>query len=253
VFSEIVEFAPLDPWARRRLGDVYRANGWADDATREYQALARLRPDDPDVLLLLARSAADAGRTDEALRLESRLAETDSADVESGSSAVARLWSLIRLARMKLAAEGDATKLGEIARRERSTGILRDLPAVFVALTWKHPDDLPELYVHLPSTPDETPFERAPLRADDFGIEAARVREWDDEAIKISVRRSERDALRDLDAELLIVVAPGTSEERILRRDISLTRDERRFDFTLGTDGSLASAPIPHGEADATP
>ncbi|NOY94469.1 MAG: AgmX/PglI C-terminal domain-containing protein [Deltaproteobacteria bacterium] len=253
VFSEIVEFAPLDPWARRRLGDVYRANGWADDATREYQALARLRPDDSDVLLLLARSAADAGRTDEALRLEARLAETDSPDVMAGSSAVARLWSLIRLARMKLAAEGDAAKLAEIARRERSTGVLRDLPAVFIALTWKHPDDAPELYVHLPSTPEDTPFERAPLRADAFGVEAARVRDWNDEALKISIRRSERDALRDLDAELLIVVAPGTPEEQIVRRDLSLTRSARRFDFQLATDGTLSTAPIPRARANTSP
>jgi len=252
VFSEIVEFAPLDPWARRRLGDVYRANGWADDATREYQSLARLRPDDPDVLLLLARAAADAGRTDEALRLEARLAETDSPDVEGGSSAVARLWSLVRLARMKLAAEGDAAKLAEIVRRERSTGVLRDLPAVFIALTWKHPDDAPELHVHLPSTPEETDFERAPLRADAFGIEAARVREWDEEPLKISVRRTERDALRDLEGELLVVVAPGTSDERILRRPIVLTREARRFDFSLAPGADLAVVPIPRAQAHTT-
>ncbi len=36
VFSEIVEHAPLDPWARRRLGDLYRAHEWADDAYRAY-------------------------------------------------------------------------------------------------------------------------------------------------------------------------------------------------------------------------
>lgn len=246
VFSEIVEFAPLDPWARRRLGDVYRASGWADDASREYRALARLRPDDADVLLLLARAAADAGRTDEALRLEARLAETDTPGADGGSATVARLWSLIRLARMKLDAGDDEAKLAEIQRRERSTGALRDLPAVLVALTWKHPDDAPELWVHLPSTPDETPFERAPVRADSFGVEAARAVEWDDEAFHLSIRRTERDALRDLEAELLVVVAPGTADEHIVRRPITLTREQRRFDFDLSRAGELSPRPVHH-------
>jgi hypothetical protein len=31
-----VEFAPLDELARRRLGDLYRAHGWFEDAYRQY-------------------------------------------------------------------------------------------------------------------------------------------------------------------------------------------------------------------------
>jgi tRNA-guanine family transglycosylase len=50
VFSEIVEFAPQDELARRRLGDLYRAHGWFEDAYRQYQTLATIRPDDPDPL-----------------------------------------------------------------------------------------------------------------------------------------------------------------------------------------------------------
>ena len=72
-FAEIVEFAPGDPWARRRLGDLYRAHGWYEESYREYETLTRLLPDDDSVLLLLAAAAAGAGRTDEALRLEERL------------------------------------------------------------------------------------------------------------------------------------------------------------------------------------
>ena len=85
VFSEIVEHAPLDPWARRRLGDLYRAHGWADDAYREYGTLAKLRSNDDSVLLLLALAAADAGRIDEALRLEQRLSESTDSEVDSTS------------------------------------------------------------------------------------------------------------------------------------------------------------------------
>ena len=61
VFSEIVERTPYDPWARRRLGDLYRAHDWFDDAYREYRALARLRPDDAGVLVLLARGCRRFG------------------------------------------------------------------------------------------------------------------------------------------------------------------------------------------------
>jgi Ca-activated chloride channel family protein len=84
VFSEIVEFAPLDELARRRLGDLYRAHGWFEDAYRQYQTLASIRPDDPTVLLLLAQAAAGTGRIDEALRLEQRLMETAEPGAERG-------------------------------------------------------------------------------------------------------------------------------------------------------------------------
>ncbi|MEM6958602.1 MAG: hypothetical protein AAF645_23165, partial [Myxococcota bacterium] len=62
VFGEIVEFAPDDALARRRLGDLFRAHGWYEDAYRQYQTLATITPDDPSVLLLLAGAAAGAGR-----------------------------------------------------------------------------------------------------------------------------------------------------------------------------------------------
>ena len=49
VFGEIVEFSPQDALARRRLGDLYRAHGWFEDAYRQYQTLATITPDDPRV------------------------------------------------------------------------------------------------------------------------------------------------------------------------------------------------------------
>jgi Ca-activated chloride channel family protein len=149
VFSELVERTPLDPWARRRLGDVYRAQGWADDAYREYRTLSRLRPGDRSVLLLWARAAADAGRIDEALRLEQRLSESTAPELDEGVAGAARSWTLVRLARLTLDAEDDATR-AEIRRRSRLAGVLRDPPALFVALTWSHPDDTPELRVRFP-------------------------------------------------------------------------------------------------------
>lgn len=231
VFSEIVENTPLDPWARERLGDLYRAHGWSDDAYREYQTLARLRPGDDRVLVSLARAAAGAGRTDEALRLEQRVSESADDDVDEGVSAFARLWTTVRLSRMKLDAD-DAMRRA-LARRERSTGALRDPPAVFVALTWSHPDDRPALLIRHPGTPDEEPAEPAPLSAKGWGIEAIRIREREEGVYRLEVHRSERDELRDVRAELLVIVAPGTPQERILREEIVLTRQARQAWFAL--------------------
>src|SRR5439155_6944379 len=101
-FSEIVEFAPFDPWARRRLGDLYRAHKRHEDAYREYATLAWLLPNDSSVLLLLAQAAAGAGRVDEALRLEERLTETvDAKDAGNNVAAWARSWNALRLAGLR--------------------------------------------------------------------------------------------------------------------------------------------------------
>ncbi len=242
VFSDMVERAPLDPWARRRLGDVYRAHGWADDAYREYATLARLRADDPSTLLLLARAAADAGRVDEALRLEQRLSESgDDGDAE-GAPEWARLWTEVRLARLRAGAH-DAAALHAIERRERTTGALRDPPALFAALTWKHPDDFPTLWVRYPSTPEDVKWEQAPLRGDPFGIEVVQAHEREDGDYLFEVRRADKDAIRDTRAELLVVIAPGTPGEKVLRKAVTLTRDTRTVRLRLTPSGALETVP----------
>lgn len=245
VFSEIVERTPYDPWARQRLGDLYRAHGWFDDAYREYRALARLRPDDEGVLLSLARAAAGAGRTDEALRLEQRLAETVEPGHLEGVAAVARLWTTTRLAAMKADASADQLEL--LRRRERRTGVLRDPPAVLITLTWPHPEDAPELHLHLPSTPDEVEWERAPIQAPMYGLEGASIAELTaDETIGLEIRREDADGLRDWQAMLTVIVGLGTPDERVLRREITLNRDRRVLPFDLrGSTLSEGSARNP--------
>lgn len=244
VFSELVERTPLDPWARRRLGDLYRAHGWADDAYREYRTLSRLRPGDGGVLLLLARAAADAGRIDEALRLEQRLSESTDPSVHEGAAGYARLWTTVRLARLKLDAEDDAMRAA-IRRRERQAGALREPPAIFVALTWRHPDDHPELLLRHPSTDEDVEWEPVELGGRDHGIYAARVGEREDGDYLFEVRRHERDRIRDLEAELMVVSDPGTDGERIERIPVSLTRDATRRRFSLAAGGSVSEVEVP--------
>lgn len=248
VFSELVERAPLDPWARRKLGDLYRAHGWADDAYREYQTLARLRPDDDGLLLLLARAAAQAGRIDEALRLEQRLAESVDSEAVDGPAASARLWTQVRLARLRAQAATQPNPGAELARireRERQSGALRDPPALFVALTWEHAEDHPELYVRYPSTPAEVGFERAPVRGSDWGIEAARVREREAGPYVFEARRLERDGLRDITAKLLIISDVGGPAPRVEERELRLTRTTRVARFELLPDGTLVTREAP--------
>jgi tetratricopeptide (TPR) repeat protein len=244
VFSEIVEHAPLDPWARRRLGDLYRAHAWSDDAYREYQTLAHLRPGEGEVLLLLARAAADAGRIDEALRLEQRLSEATEPGVDEGAASYARLWTTVRLARLENAAREDDLR-AQIRRRWREAGVLRDPPDVFAALSWSHPDDAPRLLVHWPGIEDASAFEDASLGGAAHGISAVRVREREEGDHLFEVRRDERDALRDVEAELVVIVRPGTTEQRILFQPIRLTREQRRLRFRLGADDQLVAIPVP--------
>ncbi len=247
VFSELVERTPLDPWARWRLGDLYRAHGWPDDAYREYRTLARLRPGDGEVLLLLARAAADAGRIDEALRLEQRLSESTDPGVDEGAAGYARLWTTVRLARLRAAAEDEAT-LAAVRRRERQSGALREPPAIFAALTWRHPDDHPELVARFPSTDEDVGWEPTELGGAEHGIYATRVREREDGDYLFEVRRNERDEIRDLEAELLVITGLGTDAEHIERLPISLTRESTRLRYRLADDGSLEAVAIPANE-----
>jgi len=247
VFSEIVERTPLDPWARRRLGDLYRAHGWADDAYREYRTLARLRPGDGGVLLLLARASADAGRIDEALRLEQRLSESTDPGVHEGDAGFARLWTTVRLARLKLAAEGDEMRTA-IRRRERQSGALREPPALFVALTWRHPDDHPELLVRYPSTDEDVEWEPVELGGRDHGIYAARVREREEGEYLFEVQRHELDEIRDLEAELTIVSELGTDDEHVERIPFTLPRDTLKRRYRLTDAGGLEEVEIPASE-----
>lgn len=235
VFSEIVETAPLDPWARKRLGDLYRTHGWYDDAYREYQTLARLRPNDDGVLLDLARAAAGAHRIDEALRLEQRLSETADAGAKEGVAELARLWTRVRLARLASQDLDEATARA-LRRRTRETGALREPPAIFVALVWEHPDDLPELFLSYPGRTDEEgdeTWEQAEVRGDRQGIAATDIRDREDGDYLFEVRREDQDALRDTVGELVVVVAPATDDQRVLLVPVRLTREVRKLRFSL--------------------
>ncbi|HLM73647.1 MAG TPA: AgmX/PglI C-terminal domain-containing protein, partial [Polyangiaceae bacterium] len=104
-FGEIVEFAPDDPVARRRLGDLLRAHGWFADAARQYETLALLAPDDPSVALLRAAAAEGLGKLEEAVRWTEKGGSAGAPDVEQSPAFTARAFSATYLAWGILAAE----------------------------------------------------------------------------------------------------------------------------------------------------
>jgi TonB family protein len=239
VFSEIVERAPLDPWARRRLGDLYRAHAWPDDAYREYRALGQLRQGDPEVNLLLARAAADAGRVDEALRLEQRVAEAADGDASEGEAAIAQAWTRVRLARLRSESQDPAIDAA-VLRRLRHSGALRSPPALFAALTWAHPDDVISMTVAYPDAVDR--FEPVQLNSPTHGIDALTLPDLDEGALRLAFERGGREDLRATEATLTIVLGLGTEQERILRETVRLDRETRRVVMRLEA-GALTAEP----------
>ena len=182
--------------------------------------------------MLLARAASAAQRTDEALRLEQRLAEQSDGEVDEGVAAVARWSTAARLAEMKSTTRDAATRR-LIEDRERSTGARRDPPAIWVALVWTHPEDRFALEFRTPALETTDPWERAVVQAADLGLEAFRIREREDGTYTVRVTRPDTEDLRPQRAKLVIVERPGERDERITIREVTLTREARTNELTL--------------------
>lgn len=185
-FSEVIEDNPFAASRRWTLGGLYRANGWHQDAYREFSTLAQLEGNAPDALLLVARSAASLERVDEALRLEEAIAAGGAPGKFEGIGGISQLFSLTHLGR--LIESGQATD-AQVRTRLRRTGMLRNAPDAIVLLTWDHPTRHPSLEVNLPSTPPELPFEPAPLNADPHGLQGAIIENLSDEMVRVRVTR----------------------------------------------------------------
>ena len=254
VFSEIVEFAPYDELARRRLGDLYRAHGWFEDAYRQYETLATIRPDDPSVSLLLAQAAAGAGRIDEALRLEQKLAETAEPGASQGVARTAVLWSSVRFAKLREDARqrGDDGRVRALLSRMRRSGVLREAGAMRVSLTWSHPDAGLSLWASFPGLGLTRPTDISP----ENGLEAFDVREGQPGRYRIEVRRAGRDLRTSVAAELVIVWNEGQPDEKVQIVPLSFGPDRRAFAWTI--DGralaaATTSVPATEGAPRAAP
>jgi tetratricopeptide (TPR) repeat protein len=144
VYSELVEFAPDDRNARQMLGDAYLAKRWFDPAYRQYQLLTELSPEVPLFWLRLATAAAGAGRTDEALRLERRVAAAEGTPGPNDPRRFARLLATNQLATLLLEtqranADGKLSGRVDAISRELKELSLLSSPGRLVIASWLDP------------------------------------------------------------------------------------------------------------------
>jgi Ca-activated chloride channel family protein len=227
-FGELVEFAPDDPVARRRLGDLLRAHGWYDEAFRQYETLAQLTPDDPAVPLLLAAAAQGMGRIEEAVSWAEKAASAGSPDGTSPVSRAARAtasaflsWARDEAVRAKRS--DDAERLRARARRVAGADVA-PAGSVRFLVTWAHPELHPVLWTSalgapMPST-DSYPL---------YGVAQAVLPASPDPFIELRLDPEDAARAARLGAVAVVtaLVAEGTPDERIVRLEVSFADPAR--------------------------
>jgi Ca-activated chloride channel family protein len=238
-FGEIVEFAPDDPVARRRLGDLLRSHGWYEEAFRQFETLARLTPDDSSVSLLLAAAAAGMGKIEEAIGW------TEKAGA-SGAPDGSELGPLARdLAAIYLAwAEDDAIRGGRdkeaVALRERarrlSSSDLAGGQSARLFLTWTHPEVHPTLWSNARGFPAPAPRGDALLGLAVVTFSTARS----DVFVEIRFEPDDAEAAVRLGAEatLTVVYGEGTDGERVVRTPVRFRQAGAVQRFHVNRDGA---------------
>lgn len=228
-FGEIVEFAPDDPVARRRLGDLLRTHGFYAEAARQYQTLAKLAPDDTTVALLLAASAEGLGKLEEAIKWTEKGGAAGAPDVSQGPAVTARAFAATYLAWGRLEAKKNGKKEEEQTLRARLLRVIsterasnKAPTAVRVSLTWSHPEFHPSLWTNALGT--EMP---APEGDVTLGIAQALMPLRPD--AKVWVRLEPEDvahaARLGAEATLTVVFDEGEDKETIVKLPIRFTRD----------------------------
>jgi Ca-activated chloride channel family protein len=220
-FGELVEFAPEDPVARRRLGDLLRAHGWYEEALRQYETLAQLTPDDASVPLLLASAAQGMGRIEEAVGWAEKAAAAGSPDGSSPLSQAARANASAFLAwardtAVRAGKQDDADKLR--ARARRIAGNAAAQPgSVRILVTWSHPELHPALWTSalgamMPS-PDNYPL---------YGVAQANVASSPAPGIELDLDPEDaaRAARLGVTAVVTAIVNEGLPDERIARLEV---------------------------------
>jgi Ca-activated chloride channel family protein len=227
-FGELVEFAPDDPAARRRLGDLLRAHGWYEEALRQYLTLQTLTPDDPTVPLLIASAAQGLGRVEEAVGWAEKAAAAGSPDGKSALSRASRATATVFLAwareeALRTGKKDDAEKL--LARMRRvvaantqpgSQNAQADASSVRMLVTWSHPELHPSMWTNALGTPMPSP-DNFPS----FGVAEAKTTA---SPATVELRLEPDDAARaarlGLTAAVTVITGLGTPAEKIAKVDV---------------------------------
>jgi tetratricopeptide (TPR) repeat protein len=241
-FGEIVEFAPEDPVARRRLGDLLRAHGWYEESFRQYETLAKLVPDDSTVPLLLASAAAGMGKIEEAIRLTEKASATSAPEGASGGARTSRAMAAAFLAWARADAKKDKkvdeeARLRERARRLTSLDTDSDTgKTVRVLLTWEHPELHPTMWSNALGSPMPAADGDVLLGVAQTTMPVARPNGF------VEVRLEKDDAAHaarlGLTATLTVLFDEGTDEETIVRMPVTFAGPEPTVQrFTLANRG----------------
>jgi Ca-activated chloride channel family protein len=242
-FSEIVEFSPYEPAARRRLGDLYRTYGWYEDAYRQYETLSTMVPSDETVLILMAEAAALAGRVDEAVRLAERVSQSASAEGILTPGDVARLFNGLRLIEMRVAARqtGDEKKVKDLMKRSRRAGVLRDASGLRVVLKWDHPD----VHLDLLVKDQEGEFGAADRLAEEFGVEWLMRKKSRPGPIVIQVARTEGSVVKESKAVIWIIRNEGEEDETVEKIEVAVTdKKKEKLAWEIGVDGTVTETEV---------
>ncbi|MEB2324206.1 MAG: AgmX/PglI C-terminal domain-containing protein, partial [Sorangiineae bacterium] len=245
-FGEIVEYAPDDPVARRRLGDLLRAHGWYADAARQYETLAELAPDDPVVPILRAAAAEGEGQLEAAVRWLERAEAggAPGAGVDRSPASVARALAATYLAWGRLEARAkhrDDELAALVTRAERvladERGGQASAPRVRVVLTWAHPEFHPSLY-------SDALGAVMPAPEGDAVLGVAQVRVPRRTGTKLEVRLEpdelERAARLGAEAVLTVIFDEAGKGEKIVKQNIKFEPGApATLRFTLG-DGEVS-------------
>lgn len=220
-FGELVEFAPEDPVARRRLGDLLRAHGWYEEASRQYETLAQLTPDDPTVPLLLAEAAQGMGRIEEAVSWAEKAASAGSPDGTSPLSMAARATAsaFLAWARDEATRAGRKEEADRLRARAKRVAGADAAPAGHVRFlaTWSHPELHPVLW---------TSATGGPMPASDsfplFGVAEAVVPQGDKTSIELRLDPEDAARAARLGAHAVVtaLVDEGTATEHVARLDV---------------------------------
>jgi Ca-activated chloride channel family protein len=233
-FGEIVEFAPDDPVARRRLGDLLRAHGWFEEALRQYETLAKLVPDDTTVPLLLASAAAGLGKVEEAIRYTEKASATSAPDGASGGARTSRAMAAAFLAWARDDAKkgkraDEADRLRERARRLTALDTTQG-KTIRVLLTWEHPELHPTLWTNALGSPMPAPDGDVLLGVSQATMPVARA----DGFLEVRLEKDDaRHAARlGAKATLTVLFDEGTDDETIVRLPVAFAEGDkptRRF------------------------
>ncbi len=227
-FGEIVEFAPDDPVARRRLGDLLRAHGWYADAARQYETLASLSPDDSNVSLLRAAAAEGLGKLEEAVRWTEKGASAGAPDVSQSPAFTARAfaatylaWGILNAEQKNLADEQKNLASRYLRVVSGEPGGLRKGVAR-ATLVWSHPELHPALWSNALKAP-------MPAREGDVTLGIAQVtlpgREGSYVEVRLEPDERAHAARLGAKAVLTVVFEKGEAMPKVLRLELSFGPD----------------------------